>query len=154
MNSTPGVFSAIFWLCLESCMQVSWMCSISVTCSKTVTMKSKQGPMTFFFPNTLTALWKYFLLKGFLKYFSYKCDNSEVRCWCTPLSEYNTSASNLLQVPWHLAHSEVMSQDQNLTSIQQHKFQCAKTKQGSEDCSHHSRSTYHPCWVLPCFHQP
>lgn len=47
MNSIPAVFSAIFWLCLEFCTQVSWMCSISVPCSKTVTRKCRQGPLTF-----------------------------------------------------------------------------------------------------------
>lgn len=54
-------------------------------------------PSDPFFPNTLTALWKSFLLKRFLKYFSFNCDISEVRCWCTPLSEYDTSVTNLMQ---------------------------------------------------------
>lgn len=51
-------------------------------------------PYDLFSPNTHTALWISSLLKGFLKYFSFNCDNAEVRCWSTPLSEYDTSVSN------------------------------------------------------------
>lgn len=150
MNSIPGVFSAIFCLCLESGTQVSWMCSISVTCWRTVWRKCRQGPMTFFpqihsQPCEHVFFWKDSWSIFLSTVTTQKWGAGALHCLnmtpqltiCCKQTEANAMACGK---QWSYVSK----------STQQHKFHCAKTKQGSEDRSHHSKSphTIHAVFCL------
>lgn len=118
--------------------------------------KCRLGPITFF-PKHAHSLGKVFFCERIPAVFFFQLWQlrSEVLVhsivWIRHLSQQFVANRGKYYGTRHTV--KFWSQNQNLTSIQQHKFQCAKTKQGTEDRSHHSRSTYHPSWALPCFHQ-
>lgn len=148
MNSIPGVFSAIFWLCRESCTEVSWMWCISVTCSKTATRKCREGPMTVFPCENLffwKDSWNIFLSTMTTQKWgagAFHClkMTPQLAIWCNQ-TEASTMASYESKSKPHFNSAAQISVCQNKTRIWRLQSPFYVT-------------TYHPCWVLPYLHQP